>query len=485
LEETMAERSRVGIEAEFTIGKRKRPAATSDTPFRMLVIADFGGHQTRGEVRTSSELRVQRVDLDSLPLVLRKIAPRVPIAIGGEPPFTVAIGDMDGFHPDQLFAELQFFAPLRELRRQLSDGKAFARAAAMLGKVAEPAPASAPVASAGDDLLRLLGRPASPEVVTPASTVAELVRQAVAPHIVGKPDPRQAELIVAVDGMTGELMRAVLHDAGFQRLEAAWRSLDRLVHVLELDENLQIFVLDASREELAADFAAKPNLADSALYRIVVDRPGEAPQWSLLVNGNPCGRRQEDAALLGRLGSLAQEIEATVVTGQNWAAWTSGFASLEDQRACGALRSSPAAHSIGAATPGFLLRQPYGKGTDAIESFAFSEQSTPPVPERFLWGSAAFLVAELLARSYTAAGGWDFSPGDECVISDLPIHVFTQDGESVETSGAQVWLGEAKVDELIKEGLMPLVAVKGRGEVRIPRFQSIASPPAALAGPWR
>jgi type VI secretion system protein ImpC len=333
--------------------------------------------------------------------------------------------------------------------------------------------------------LRLLGRPGRPEAATPASTVADLVRQAVAPHIVGKPDPRQAELIAAVDGMTGELMRAVLHDAGFQRLEAAWRSLDRLVHGLELDENLQIFVLDGSRDELAADFAATPNLADSALYGIIVDRAGETPQWSLLVNGNPCGRRQEDAALLGSLGALAQEIEATVVTGQDWALWTSGSASLEDQRACAALRSSPAAHAIGAATPGFLLRQPYGKGTDPIEAFAFAEQSSPPAPERFLWGSAAFLVAELLARSYTAAGGWDFSPGDENIVSDLPIHFSTQDGESTETSGAQVWLTEAKVDELIKEGLMPLVAVKGRGEVRLPRFQSIASPPAALAGRWR
>jgi len=173
------------------------------------------------------------------------------------------------------------------------------------------------------------------------------------------------------------------------------------------------------------------------------------------------------------------------VTGQDWAAWTSGLATLEDQRACAALRGSPAATSIGAATPGFLLRQPYGKGTDPIEAFAFLEQTSPPAPERFLWGSAAFLVAELLARAYTAASGWDFAPGDESVISDLPIHFFTQEGESMETSGAQVWLGDAKVDELIKEGLMPLVAAKGRGEVRIPRFQSIASPPAALAGRWR
>jgi hypothetical protein len=44
---------------------------------------------------------------------------------------------------------------------------------------------------------------------------------------------------------------------------------------------------------------------------------------------------------------------------------------------------------------------------------------------------------------------------------------------------------EAKIDELLKEGLVPVVSVRGRGEARLPRFQSIASPPAALAGRWR
>jgi hypothetical protein len=46
-------------------------------------------------------------------------------------------------------------------------------------------------------------------------------------------------------------------------------------------------------------------------------------------------------------------------------------------------------------------------------------------------------------------------------------------------------LPESKIDALIKQGLMPLVSAQGRGEVRVPRFQSIASPPAGLAGRWR
>jgi type VI secretion system protein ImpC len=215
-----------------------------------------------------------------------------------------------------------------------------------------------------------------------------------------------------------------------------------------------------------------------------VDRAGDKP-WSLLVDCNVYGRGQEDAALLARLGTLAQEVDAAVVGGMDWAAFSASFASPEDERAWAALRHSAVATSIAVASPSLLQRLPYGKGTYPTERFAFTEQLSPPVPGRYLWGSSAMAVAQLLAQSFAAAGGWDFAPGDESSLGDLPTHVTRQDGESVQTPCAQAWLPESKIDALIKEGLVPVVSVQGRGEVRIPRFQSIASPPAALAGPWR
>jgi type VI secretion system protein ImpC len=225
-------------------------------------------------------------------------------------------------------------------------------------------------------------------------------------------------------------------------------------------------------------------LVDSAMHRIVAGQAFEMP-WSLVVFADRCGREQEDAALLARLGTLAQSVDAALLAGIDWRVWSAGSPSPEDLRACSALRQSPAATSIAVAAPAVLLRLPYGQATDAIESFAFSEQTSPPAAERYLWGSAAFALAELLARTYAAAGGWGFSPGDVSAITDLPIHVFTQDGESSETPVAQTWMTESMIDGLLKEGMVPIVSVRGRGEARVPRIQSIASPPAALAGPWR
>jgi len=489
----MADRSRAGIEMNFTFGKGRQPKTdrNPDAPMRLLVLGDFGGHASRGQVRPGAELRPQRVDLDSLPALFGKVAPQIQIQLGDQAPFTIPILELEDFHPDHLFDSLEFFAPMRELRRQLQDPSTFALAAAMIGSIGVVKPAPSPpsageMAAHGEDLQRLLGKPAAVETpaVPPVSAVEALIRAAVAPHVVGKSDPRQADLVAAVDGMTGELMRAVLHDPGFQAVEAAWRGLDRLLHTLELDETLQIHVLDISRAELADDFAAAPSLADTALYDIVVDRVGDKP-WSLLADCNPYGRGQEDAALLARLGTLVQEVDAAVVAGMSWAAFSAGFASREDERAWSALRNSTAATSIAVAVPGLLLRLPYGKDTDPVERFVFTEQSSPPVSGRYLWGSSAWGVAQLVAQSFAAAGGWDFAPGDESTMDDLPTHITKQDGESVQTPCAETWLPESKIDALIKEGLMPMVSAQGRGQVRAPRFQSIASPPAALAGRWR
>jgi type VI secretion system protein ImpC len=486
----MADRSRAGIEMNFAFGKGKKPSLppSSETPFRMLVVGDFGGHASRGEVRPLVDARPLRVDVDSFRAVFGKIAPKVQIRLGDQPSFTIAFKDLEAFHPDQLFSSSEFFAPMRELRRQLQDPKTFAAAAAMVGsvKVPEPPPSQEQVTAHTEDLQRLLGRAPSAPVTAPASPgsiVDGLLRQAVAPHVVAKTDPRQADLVAAVDGMTGELMGAVLHDSGFQQVEAFWRGLDGLVRNLNLDQDLQLFILDASREELLADFAGNPNLGDTAMYRLVVDQAGDKP-WSLVVDGSRYGRGKEDAALLARLGTIVQAVEAALVAGIDFATWKAGFGSVEDQGAWAALRNSPAATSVAVAAPSILLRLPYGKDTDATERFVFTEQTTPPSGERYLWGSAAFAVAQLIAQAYSESGGWAFSPGIG-IVGDMPVHVTKQDGESVQTPCAQAWLPESAIDALIKDGLVPMVSAQGRGEVRMPRLQSLASPAAALLGRWQ
>jgi type VI secretion system protein ImpC len=65
------------------------------------------------------------------------------------------------------------------------------------------------------------------------------------------------------------------------------------------------------------------------------------------------------------------------------------------------------------------------------------------------------------------------------------MHIYTSDGEKHITPCAETILTERAMEVLIEKGLMPVLSIKGRDAVLIPRFQSIADPLSALAGPWR
>jgi type VI secretion system protein ImpC len=239
--------------------------------------------------------------------------------------------------------------------------------------------------------------------------------------------------------------------------------------------------VDVSLEEMGAAFAASPTLEETDLFRLLADSGADAP-WSLLVSLAPYQPTAGHAALLARLGAIAQDGGATLLAGMAWAAWTAGFASAADHQAWQALRSSACATSIGMALSRMLLRLPYGRKGEPVERFAFEEG---PQAEEYLWGSGALACAAIIGKSFGAAGGWNFSPGDIDSVDELPVPVVQQDGGSVQMPSAEAWLPENKVDAIINEGFIPLVPTHGRGSVRLPRFQSIASPAAPLAGRWR
>src|SRR5262249_10984274 len=135
----------------------------------------------------------------------------------------------------------------------------------LLGKGPEPSPATAPV---------------------PRDAFEALIHHIVAPHVVPDTSAQTAAYLAAVDSALAEQMRAGLHAPSFQSLEALWRGVRWLIANLELDEHLQLHLLDITRDELIADIvAAKGKLAETDLYRAIVDRsrvPGDTG-WTALV----------------------------------------------------------------------------------------------------------------------------------------------------------------------------------------------------------
>jgi type VI secretion system protein ImpC len=462
------------MEFEFTFRGQKRPPSfgSGEARLRLLLMGDFSGRGGRGATEPTPDLArrpLLRIDLDGFDQAMGKLAPRLVLAppVDDRPPDALAFGTLDDFHPDRLCQRLEVFAGFAALRARLLDPGTFAAAAAAL----EPAPPSTPAAPADDTLQRLLGRPQQAE----GADIGAFLRQVVAPHITPAPDARQPRLVAAVDEAASHHLRGLLHAPAFQRLEAAWRAVHRLVSSVE--EETTVFLLDVSRSELIADLARGPD--GSGLHRRLGDQEAT---WSMLVLDETFGPAAEDLALLSALGAVAAQVGAPLVAGAepglDWSA-------LDDQAAARwqALRHSPQASAIGLALPRWLLRLPYGPKTDPIDSFAFDELATGRAHDDYLWGNPAFACALLAAAAYREKGA-EMQLGDVLELDDLPAHTYREDGEAQLQPCAEVFMPERVRDALVGRGLMPLVSARDRNSARLARFQSIADPAAPLIGAW-
>jgi len=434
-----------------------RPAAGGGKgPMRLLVLGDFSARPA-AERPPLAERRTHRVDLDSVDAVLQRLAPRLQLAAG-----EIDFEQLDDFHPDAIYRRLPLFDALREARAR-------------------------PPQVGGDLLGSLLGKPAAAPTTPAAPSKAApgldaFIHSIVAPHIVQDNSAQSRPYVASVDAAITEQMRKLLHDPAFQALESSWRGVQWLIQSLDLDETLELHVFDVSRDELLADVvAAQGKLAQTGLHHALADRWRNMPGgqgWSLLTGLYRFGPGDTDIGLLAALGLLASQAGGPFVAAGDPALAGGDAAALAGWQA---LRRSEAAPWIGLAAPRVLLRLPYGKATDKVESFAFEEFDATPVHEEFLWGPGSLAVALLIGRAFTARG-WAFEPGDEREIGDLPAYTYLHDGERELQACAEQYLGEQGGNALLAAGLMPVLSHRHANAVTVMRFQSVAEPSQALAG---
>ncbi|MGD8375469.1 MAG: type VI secretion system contractile sheath large subunit [Acidobacteriota bacterium] len=488
------------LEFELSTEPKTAYRKAAGGPMRLLVMGDFSGRENRGLQEPGTDLAgrpLVPVDVDNLEDVLFRFSPQLflPAVEPSGPGMTVEFRSLEDFHPDALFGRLELFEALRGRRSRLLDPATYADAARDLleGSPAPPPESPGTEPTPEDDagtLERLLGRrPAGPRPAPGRLDLDGLIRRIVAPHIVPGPDPQQAQLVAAVDAGIGDRVRALLHDPAFQALESAWRSLDRLVSGVETGEDLRILVLDCTRDELAADVrGAGGDLAACGFFRALERGKAGGDPWSALVADFAFADAPGDLELLGALGAIASHAGGPLLAGASPA--LPGSAPLAEparwpapSAAWGAFRSRPAARWTGLAMPRVLLRLPYGAKTDPIDAFAFEEIPGAPRHEQFLWGGPAFACAALIARAFQERG-WEMEPGDFLELEDLPAYVVVEDGETRMQAPTEAYLAERAGGAILERGIMPLMGYRDRNAARLLRFQSMADPPAGLAGPW-
>jgi type VI secretion system protein ImpC len=473
---------------EFELGTApKRPRPDDESAMRILVLGDFSARAQRGveNYRDLAGRKPAVIDVDDFDRVMARIAPR--LMLGRDKALALEFAALDDFHPDRLY-RLELFEGFREARRRMQDAKSFAGAAAQDAQAFARLVGGAPPAT-----------PQRPQDGSVEARVQALIREAVAPHIVPDAPPHQALYVAAVDAAIGAQMRAIVQDPQFKALEALWRGAFWLASNLETDEQLKLCILDVSRAELNADrLSAEGKVESSGLYRLLVEEVEDTTddeRWSLIVGQYSFGPAGEDLELLAHLGAVASHAGAPfLAAAESGLVGCSSIAATPDPRdwtlpaadaaeRWSALRKSAVAPWIGLTLPRMLLRLPYGKSGDPVESFPFEELAPLREHGSYLWGNGALACALLIGRGF-AARGWEMEPGDELEVEDLPAHVYDDGGGKRLQPCGETALGDRAAEAILSAGLIPLLSHLGRNAVRLMRFQSIASPAQALSGPW-
>jgi len=481
-------------------GARRVPAAA---PFRLAVLGDFSGGANRGRLEVGDDLARRkpiRVDVDNIDKVIQRLNIKTQIDISGEGPIEFAIRNMDDFHPDQIFEQVELFEAMGDLQQRIRSKSGFSAAASELAEWKAEGPSKRkaggdrlargvviPRAESLDDFTRLLEREI-PERDAADVAIEDLLRDLVTPYIVKSKTPEQAALLASVEKARAVAMRKILHHPDFQTLESIWRSVDMLTRRLETGSQLQIVLYDISAEEFAADLAASEALENTGLYKLLVEQPGldeHQGALSAFIGAYVFEQTAPQAALLGRIAKLASLGGAPFVASilPSFLDIDPDEADPEVAEAWEELRDLDEAKYVALVMPRHLLRQPYGERTDPIDSIEDFEEFTPQAGLKgMLWGNPAFIAGLMLAQTHVKQGA-KMNLGSILTADDIPVYFFVdEDGDQVALPCTERLIPERVAARIKAEHLIPLLSIKGRPEVRLGGFTSLEGGP--LAGRW-
>lgn len=460
--------SKVGI--ELSVNSKSVSATTGSAahrvqtgqPARVVVIGRFNGATLPADARSPEDRRTRavRLTLDQLDEQLQALAPLVQTAVG-----PVGITSIESMHPDELVRHVPLLSQLMTLRRQLRDPAQFEAAARIVrawqGVPAEAsatpgAPPAAPTATdASDDIARLLGRPptARPVPAPMDQWVADIVK----PHLAPQAPAQSEALIEVVNQALSAALSGLLHDARWQSAESFWRGVDWLLRRVDDDQLAHITLVDLSWAELSEDLrAGQVSAALQAALVVNLDDDDGPVLTHVLVHDQVI--LDEDAiAALGTLASVVQLSGAQAVANPSLQQFFDRHgALLPDTQVAWDQCRQKAGGSLLMVAPRFVMRQPYGPGSDPLDWLDYREPLAHAQGDAILWGNPGWLcLADELC-------------GGQGTVADLPhVLVDEQDGSGARLVTTEWPLNQTLADLLAQFGVRAVVGHASRPMVQL------------------
>ncbi|MCW8128134.1 type VI secretion system contractile sheath domain-containing protein [Microbulbifer halophilus] len=468
---------------------------------KVAVLADLSGRASRRQCEPENLARrpAHRLRKDNFESLFEQMGVRLQLPVMDRP---LSLLEFDDLHPDYLYSRVPLFRQFIELEKRLLKPAEFAGAAE---EIRHWRPELRPEArqSAGDSgaqsmLDAVLSGDGYREAYTssPEGRIDRLIKDIVAPYVQEKPDAEQDAYLQAVADAASEAMRKIMHQSDFRQLEASWRSLHLLLRRLEDHPNLELHVIDVSKEEILADFArAEDDLEQSQLFKCLVEREATAGglPYNLIVGDFHVADDERDLHLLIDLATIAEAAGSAVVLGGDsrlaGCATLAGSPDPDDwhyplsesfAESWRALREYPACDHLALAGPRFMLRLPYGADSATTDCFEFEELTEEHGHRYYLWGNSAYLLALSLCEQFVREGRPAPVTADR--YEDLPLHLRRLPQGQWITPCAEALLNDRAAAQFTAAGFSTLRSVQGRDQILLPRLQSLAG--NELQGPW-
>ncbi|WP_425286487.1 type VI secretion system contractile sheath large subunit [Alphaproteobacteria bacterium endosymbiont of Tiliacea citrago] len=287
-------------------------------------------------------------------------------------------------------------------------------------------------------------------------------------------------LVANIDAQISAQMDAIIHNPVFQKLEASWRGLQKLVFNTETGTHLKLRLLPITKKELYNDLMRAVEFDQSALFKKVYEDEygtlGGTP-YSCLVGDFAFGRSKYDIELLRAISTLAAASHAPFIGGVNPNMFDiESFADLGVPRdlasifesselaAWNSFRQTEDSRYVSLVLPTVLMRSPYDPEENPCESFNYEEDVEGTNNSLFCWGNPAYDLALKITTAYAEFSWTTAIRGEEGggKVESLPTFTYETDGGDVELKcPCQVSITDRREKELSNLGFISLCHSKG------------------------
>jgi type VI secretion system protein ImpC len=314
----------------------------------------------------------------------------------------------------------------------------------------------------------------------------------------------QDRLRRVIESLMGEIdlavslqINAILHAPEFQELEATWRGLSMLVRASDTDSGTKVKVLNISKRELnrtLRKFRGDTWDRSPLFMRFYEEEFGQfgGEPFGVILGDYYFDHKPDDVALLSDLAKISAAAHSPFIAGaapsllqmDSWAEVANPrdlarIVQTPEYVAWRAMREQEDIRYIGLCMPRFLGRLPYGHETDALDEFAFEEDTASDDNSKLLWCNAGWAFAVNIVRAFVLYGWCVRIRGIDRggTVEGIPVlHHPTADGDTDRRTVTEICISERREAELSSCGLIPLVHRKNSDVAAFISAQSLQHP---------